>query len=346
MNITTEKLMDWAIDKIKSEYYDDVALLIGVEGYNINNDGHGECFDYFVPVTNRGNELSQTFIINGIGYDLYPRSWERTERTASLDDTGTLCLANAKILYSRSSEDTERFESIRQKLFDNLSDSAFVYRKALEKLDIAMDLYRTMMFEDKLYKIKMAAGFIAHYLSLSVMYLNGTYEKNWKESKIPHLFERFDSIPDNFIEYYQAVICADSEVELKNLAHLLIATSRKFIAKYKVTNDIPAKERDFTKLADWYQECCLYLRRIYYYCDINDSTAAFAAACGIQSELNIIKDEFGLHEMDMLSCFDAANLEAFAKNTKELEEYIISEIALHGIAIKDYKTLEDFLSAN
>lgn len=87
-----------------------MALLVAVEGHSVNGDGHGECFDYFIPATERGNELAQTFIIDGIGTDLYPRSWERTERTAELDDRSTICLGNARIVYSRSREDTERLK--------------------------------------------------------------------------------------------------------------------------------------------------------------------------------------------------------------------------------------------
>jgi len=150
MTNATDRLTEWAIDKIQKEYPDDVALLIAVEGSSCNGDGHGEAFDYFVPATERGNELAQTFIIGDVGNDLYPRSWERCERTANLDDWATFCLGNARVLYSRSKEDEERFEAIRKRLFANLSDPAFTYRKALERLDNAMDMYRTMMFEERL----------------------------------------------------------------------------------------------------------------------------------------------------------------------------------------------------
>ena len=97
MNTDIKKLTDWAINKINREYPEDVALLVAVEGHSVNGDGHGLSFDFFVPATERGNSLAQTFIIDGIGYDLYPRSWERTERTAALDDPATLCLGNAQI---------------------------------------------------------------------------------------------------------------------------------------------------------------------------------------------------------------------------------------------------------
>ena len=148
----------------------------------------------------RGNELSQTFIIDGIGHDLYPRSWERTERTALLEDRATLCLGNAKILYSRSKEDEERFESIRQRLFSNLQNKEFAYKKALEGMNVAMDLYRTMMFEDSFYKVRMAVGYVNHYLAVAVGYINGSYFKNWRDGQLAELI-KMELLPSNFIEY-------------------------------------------------------------------------------------------------------------------------------------------------
>ena len=59
-------LTKWVIDKIEKEYKDDVALLIGIKGHSTDGDEHGEIFDYFVPATERGNELSETFIIDGV----------------------------------------------------------------------------------------------------------------------------------------------------------------------------------------------------------------------------------------------------------------------------------------
>ena len=56
-------LTKWVIDKIEKEYKDDVALLIGIKGHSTDGDEHGEIFDYFVPATERGNELSETFTL-------------------------------------------------------------------------------------------------------------------------------------------------------------------------------------------------------------------------------------------------------------------------------------------
>lgn len=345
MNETTNRLTEWAIHKIKTEYPEDVALLVAVTGHSVDGDGHGECFDYFVPATERGNELSQTFIINGIGHDLYPRSWERTERTAQLEDRPTICLGNAKILYSRSEEDEVRFESIRERLFDNLRNKEFAYKKALGELNVAMDLYRTMMFEDSLYKVRMAVGYVSHYLAVAVGYINGSYFKNLGDGKLPEL-AKMEKRPGNFIEYYRAVIHARTTNEMKSLAHLLISTTREFLMEQKPQKTEPNREVDYSGLADWYQELSLTFRRLRYYCGSNNSDAAFIDASFLQSELNIVQEEFELQEMDLLGCFDARRLEDISKQSIKQEQAIVDAIEAHGIKLNKYATLEDFLAKN
>ena len=353
----TQRLTEWVINKIKTKYPDDIALLVAVEGASVNGDGHGEPFDYFVPATERGNELGQTFIIGGVGNDLYPRSWERCERTANLDDRMTICLGDVKILYSRSEADVERFEEIRRKLFENLKNPELVYRKALERLDIAMGMYRTMMFEEKLNKVRGLAGFISYYLAMGVAYLNGTYVGeggDWHKGMLT-MYTKWAQLPERFIEYYELILTAKSVGELRSIAHLLIASARRFIAERKPAGDT-VKSTNFHELADWYQELRTAWNRIYYYCETGNADAVFFDACNLQNELSIISDEFdllnssnigerfGLAEMDLLGAFDANDLAPLAKRATELEHAIIAAIEANGVKIRRYATLDDFLA--
>ena len=357
MKETENRLTEWAINKIKTEYPDDVALLVAVPGSSVNGDGHGEAFGYFVPATERGNELTQTFIIGDVGSDLYPRSWERCERTANLEDWATFCLGNGKILYSRSEEDEKRFESIRQKLITNLNDPAFIYKKALERLDSAMDMFRTMMFEDRLYKVRGLAGFIHYYLAMGVAYLNNTYvgDSGWHKGMLP-MYSKWNKLPKCFLEYYRSIIEAKTLGELRSLSHLLIASARQFIAEYKPQSAHAGEPPDYQGLAEWYQELRTTWNRIYYYCKNNDSDAVFIDACSLQNELSIISEEFdlfysfnveeqfGFSEMDLLGVFDAHDLEPLSKRAAELEKVIVAAIEKQNIKIRRYDTLEAFLA--
>ncbi len=68
MKPTQKELTAWAITQIQEKYKDEIALLIGISGHSLENDCHGECFDYFVPANVNGNKLAQTFIIDGTLY--------------------------------------------------------------------------------------------------------------------------------------------------------------------------------------------------------------------------------------------------------------------------------------
>ncbi len=345
MKPTQKELTNWAITQIQEKYKDDIALLIGVSGHSLENDCHGECFDYFVPVNENGNKLAQTFIIDGVGHDLYPRSWERIENMAEFNDDFTFGLADAKILYSRNVEDENRFIKYQEKLRCNLKDKDFMFMKALLKLDAAMEIYRTMVFEDSLYKVKMGAGFIARYLSISIACLNGTYFKQRLDLETVELLQ-MKEIPYKFVDYFEEIVKGKSAEELKKVCHEIISTTRKFLEERKPSQTKELKSPDYKDLAAWYEEMSLTWRRIYYHCDAKDYQRVFPDAINLQHELNIIKEEFRLREMDLLGHFDTTDLSEFMKKVQEAEWYIISEIESHGVVLNKYNTLEQFLEKN
>lgn len=345
MKTVNEKLLDWLINKIKTEYKDDVSLVVGNDLLRLDQDKNGSYFNYFIPANEKAYTLAKTFIIDGIGYDLYPRSWQSIENSANLDDYNPTCLSNVEILYCRNKEDKQRFLDMQTKMRENLANPGFMFKKALEKLNVAMEIYQTMMFEDNTGKVRMAAGFIADYLSVAVAFTNQTY---FKYSQIDQMAElsSMKEIPYNFLQYYKGIINADTVDELKKLSHEIILNTRRFLSSRKPENENKKYNTDFRNLADWYQELCYTWRRIYWWCDKKDTQKAFVWGCGLQHELDIVKEEFGLEEMDLLSSFIADDLASFRRTAERLEHYIIEEIGRHGVKLEKYATIDDFLAIN
>jgi len=349
MNYTTEmgpRLTEWVINKIKRDYPEDVALLVGVEGSSKFGDGHGECFDYFVPATERGYELERSIKIGGIHHDLYNRDWARCERTANLEDWATHCLLCGEILYSRSPEDAERFEALRQKLKDNLADPCFVYRAALERLDDAMNLYRNMMFEERPHQVRMAAGYIFNSLLSATLYLNGKHKGPYhKYGQLEELAKCAEQ-PENFEAYYRALLSAGSAGELKSVAHLMIQSARNFIASRRPETKEDGFNPDLKWLAGWYAEMSLTWRRLRFFCEEGNADCAFVDACTLQNECNDMSEEYGLPEMDILSGFDAGNLTVLSEQATEAERKIGEWIAARRPLVEEYETFEEFAEKN
>jgi len=347
MNYTTEtgpKLTEWAVNKIKRDFPDDVALLVA-NGCSVAGDGHGECFSFFVPATERGCELGREIHIGGVNHDLFPIDWARCERMANLEDGISFCLYERDVLYSRSPEDLVRFEALCQKLKDNLADPAYVYPKALEQLDEAMNLYRSMMFEDQLHQVRLAAGYILYYLLMAVLYLNGRCQWPIHEGSLP-LMAQCKQQPEHFAAYYQVLLSAKSAGELKSVAHLMIQTVRKFIAGYKPCEQQEESSKDYQWLADWYSELSLTWRRLRHFCEQGNADAALQDGCMLQHECNIVAEEYGLEDLGFMGAFDSDDLSALSKRATEVEEKIKAYvIETHGL-IPQYATFEEFAAEN
>ena len=346
-----KKICDWVIDKIKAEYQEDVALLIG-HGFDAMDEVAPEDtlrnvkgeFDYFIPETDRAYEISQSFIVNGVGYDLYPRSWNSIAAMADLNDCHTSCLADANILYAKSEKEVKRFEEARKKLLENLNNAGFSYGKAMERLNISMDIYQTMIFSDKLHEIRASAGYIIDYLAQAVAFVNGKYFKRGPLYQLEEM-RSFSEIPPFFTEDYREIIHAVSAVDIKHLCKNIIKHTRDFLLKHDTTTAAVHKA-DFRGLADWYQELGHSWPKLYDACARKDITRTFVWGCTLQHELDIIQEEFELEEMSLMNAYDAKNLQKLSKRAEELERYIIETIAKNSVNIAIYQNVEDFLAKN
>lgn len=345
MKYISKELNEWAINKIKTEYPDDVSLLIGHEHWKIKPDGDEVAFNFFIPETERGYNLSQTFIIDEIGYDLFPMSWERVEGLANIDETLTTCLANGVILYARSEEDKQRFINLQKKLAENLANPEFTYIKGLEKINIAMELYKNMLFDASLCKVRKASGYVATYLAQAVATFNGTYFRRGPEDQLS-ILGNMKHKPENFISLYERIVTAVALEETKNLCYQMIKVTREFFSHWTPKKEKKTMEYNFEDLADWYEEGTYTFRRIYYYCDQKDVFNSFAWAYNFQQEFDYLEEEFGMKKMDLIGVFDSSDLGAFRKRAEEIEQYIVSVIKENGVVIQEFDNLEEFLKQN
>lgn len=345
MKYFNQELTDWAINKITKEYKEDVSILIGHKHWKIEPDGNEIAFNFFIPETERGYNLAKTFVIGEIGYDLFPMTWERVEGLADLKEGLTTCLAEGVVLYAHSEEDKNRFLQLQNKLKKNLKNTEFTYKKGLEKINIAMDLYKNMVFEESLGQVRKASGYIAGYLAQALACVNGTYFKRGPENQIAVLKE-MEHIPERLPKLYEGIVEAKTLKETIERCYEMICVTREFFLERMLKPNPKSREINFEDLAAWYEEGIYTFRRIYYYCEKKDAFNAFAWGYNFQQEFDYIREEFGLKTMDIMGVFDADNLEAFRNRTEEIQKYIAAEIRNNAVKIREYSSLEDFLKAN
>lgn len=346
INIDKE-LVEWSIDKIKTEYKEDIALLIGqVGGGKIPTDEQNMIFDFFVPATDRGYKLARTFIIEDMGYDLYPISWERLEKIADIEEPRMIfAFAKGEVIYAKSEEEKLRYEKLKEKMLLKLQDKKFNIPQSLKYLETAQEIFQAMLYEDDLCKIRKAAGGVSSYLMNSIALFNGRYLENGYLNFTNDL-HKMKEYPEDFESIFMKMISLDSVDEIRENIYKLIKITRDFLMK-RVSKDNKNKfEPNYEDLAMWYQEMRYSFRRLQYFTGINSVEDSYLLGCYLQIEFDAVKEDFNLKQMDLMSSFNKKDLKGFCKKANEFEEYLVKIIEENNVKMNKYSSLKEFIEYN
>ncbi|MDE7274071.1 MAG: nucleotidyltransferase domain-containing protein [Lachnospiraceae bacterium] len=76
-----DNVVKWILNKVRTEYANDVSLVLIYGSYvngTANSKSDVDC--YYIPKSENGYDLAVDFIIEGVGYDIFPISWESVEK--------------------------------------------------------------------------------------------------------------------------------------------------------------------------------------------------------------------------------------------------------------------------
>jgi len=338
------RLADWAIKTVEADYANDVCLLLEHNSLRLERDMSERSFSFYIPATNRANGLSRTFIIDGIGYDLFPFSWESIESMADVKHYNTTCLANAKILWARSDADRQRFLSLQARLAANLQNPAYMRERAAKWLDRAKDIFTDALFEGRIHKVRENAGHICDFLSIAVAFCNTRYFKHGQTNQWLEL-EKMENVPPGFIQLYRDIIAEPCPDAQKRLCHRMIVLTKEFLETKSHAN---VGRPDYSELAVWYQEMCYWWRRVYHWCDANDPANAYVWGCGLQTEVDewVTKNSItDITDTDIMSSFNAFDLAPFRKQAEAVEQIFRRVIAENGVKLDEYDSIDAFLNS-
>jgi len=221
MNNINRQLADWAIKKIESEYSNDVCLLLEHKTLKLDKDMNAAVFGFYIPATNRANGLARTFIINDIGYDLFPMSWDIIENMADVKHYNTTCLADSEILWARNDEDRQRFISLKARLQANLQNPQYMNERAKKWLNTVTEIYQETLFEEQLCKVRENAGNVCDLLSIAVAFANLNYFTHGQTNQLQEL-SNMKKVPKDFVKLYHNIVTESCPDKQKRLCYELV----------------------------------------------------------------------------------------------------------------------------
>ena len=164
-----ELITKWVLEKVEEEYKDDIALVVSHNTLRLESEKGTPSVSYFIPITDKGRRFARTFILDGVGIDLWGIEWERMEQFADLNEYNISCLADSQVLYARTPEDRERFENLKKRQAENLSNPVLMRAHALQALEQAKQIYLNMLFS-KGSDVKLGAGYVLDYTAQAIAF--------------------------------------------------------------------------------------------------------------------------------------------------------------------------------
>lgn len=334
-----ELITKWVLEKVEEEYKDDIALVVSHNTLRLESEKGTPSISYFIPITDKGRRFARTFILDGVGIDLWGIEWERMEQFADLNEYNISCLADSQVLYARTPEDRERFENLKKRQAENFSNPVLMRAHALQALEQAKQIYLNMLFS-KGSDVKLGAGYVLDYTAQAIAFSNCRYFKEAQAEQLEEL-SQMEHVPERFAPGYLAVIREKEEETQKKQCYELIHLVQEFLER---PEELQPQEKNFQDLADWYCELSYTWLRIRSYCKAGNSTKVYMWGIMLQEELNRVCFDFGIPKMELMKAFDASRLQEFSGYADSLEQEMRKIITEGGGRIREYRNYEEFLN--
>lgn len=347
-----DRLVKWIVDKVQTEYANDISLVLIYGSYvNGTANSRSDLDCYYIPKTENGYRMAVDFIIEGVGYDIFPIPWKRVERIADLLEPMSPLVGDVQIIYSNSADDTERFRMMQERLKSNLSNDGYVREITARRCEEAGKLCAMLTRDHNASEIRKIAGSMMMILADAVAVYHHDYFHFGLKKQFEDLQYTIPNVPQNVINGYKNVIEAANIDDVTKCAVALFEDVCEYLGVNVTLREVPetgkatADQVDASWLASLYEEICSTFNKIYVCCETGNYVLAFLSAVCLQRDLDDAK-EAGCLVYELLSNFSYKELDKFSETTQKIEHDLVQLITDNGGYIRKYDSFEQFEAAN
>lgn len=338
--INKSDLLAAIVENIETSYSEDVSLLICYGSYITGDYGVMSDIDFFfVPKTKQGYKLGYQFILNNIGYDLWPVSWERLTNISNLEEQLASILMDGEVLFAASEDDLQKLDDLKNKLKQNLSSETIAMKMSMRYMDKAKAVYFDMQNHEG-NMVFIDAVNIAETLLFAIAIINGAYTKKGIK-RIEDEINGFSMIPAGYMETYRKLIRTNKKAEVRRIVNELIVETEK-IWKTKFEGD--KNGVDISELTGFYEEFKSAYNKLLLACDEKNYENAYYAGFMIdretQSFLNNYADP-GIFP-NMINEVIMNDYEIIRVNCIEHEQQLIKLLNKNRIEINVHSDINEF----
>ena len=343
-----QKIIDMVIERAKRDFPGDIGL-IGLTGSFSHGDyhEHSDLDLIIVNVTERGWEISYSFILGDVGYDIYCTPWEpRLVSQSMLESPMVSCLLDMEILYVAKSEYMDKLKAYRQTALDELAKpiGKSCLDRASKHINQAKQEYTNALLTEEISPVRFAAGGVLYNAVNAVVSMNNTYIKRGVQRYLEEI-RGYTYVPKDFEKNYMAVIDGKTVDELRRAAFDLLNNLDKLHGEM-VEKLVEKPTPTYENLRGTYEELwCNCRNKIIRSTGLADKNYAFQSALGAQKYLDEMTEVVcGSPKFDLMKDFDSGDLQMFkVAFLRTMDEYL-DEYKKVGRKVEKFCKFEDLYS--
>jgi len=338
-----ERLLNMVIERAKRDFMDDIAI-IGLTGSFSTGDFHEKSDLDLIIINNteKGWGISDCFILDDVGYDIYCTPWDtRIQEQSTLESPYVSSLTDLKILYYAKPEDLEKWNAFRQKALDELAKpigEACLHR-AQKWIGLAKQAYSDTMLGEDIGSVRYASADVLYNLVNALVSMNNKCIKRGIKRYLEEI-RTYRYVPDDLESLYMSIIEAQTMEEIRmasfNLLNSVTRLHRTMCDTF-IVQPVPT----FDNLKGTYEELwCNYHNKLLNSVATNDSSYAFFSAYGAQGYLDEMAAEKGTKTFDLMQYFDASHLSVMQEKFLEVMDEYAEEYEKVGREVQRFSTFE------
>ncbi|PUU90182.1 hypothetical protein [Halanaerobium sp.] len=244
-----EKIIKALINKIKSKYRDDIAVVVCYGSYITGSAYQKSDLDFFyIPKTNKGYEMNMQFVIDDIGYDFWPLSWERAEQIANFKETITSIIAEGVVVYYNKPADLKRFKSLKERIKELTTNPEYkniLINEAEKLLTRAKSIYFEMEYINEEYELVDSNCYqILNLIANATALLNSTYIKKGVYN-IEDEVKNYSILPENYLNHFNLAVRSSSLKSKKEYIKKLILSLDELMRHNKPKKELEITNKNF-----------------------------------------------------------------------------------------------------
>ncbi|WP_153977424.1 nucleotidyltransferase domain-containing protein [Paenibacillus xylanilyticus] len=338
-----ELLIKMVIERAKRDFLDDIAI-IGLTGSFSTGDFHEKSDLDLVIINNteRGWEISDCFILDDVGYDIYCTPWDsRIQEQSTLESPNVSSLTELKILYYAKPEDLEKMNDFRQKALDALADpiGEACLNRAKKWIDLAKQAYSDTMLGEDIGSVRHASADVLYNLVNALVSMNNTCIQRGIKRYLEEICS-LRYVPNDLESLYMSIIEAHSIEDIR-IASFNMLNSVTRLHHTMCDNFMVKPAPTFDNLKGTYEELwCNYRNKILNSVITNDASYVFISAYGAQGYLDEMTVAKGTKKFDLMQYFDASDLSVMKEKFLEVMDEYLDEYDKVGRRVECFKTFE------